>query len=70
MYNPFFQDPAQMLEQNKKSKGQNSMGGFMERLRGLDRDDLLILLLIFLLFQDENQDNIWPLLAALVYCML
>lgn len=70
MYNPFFQEPAQMLEKKEVSVGQNPMDGFVNRLRELDRDDLLILLLIFLLFRDGNQDNLWPLLAALVYCML
>lgn len=36
----------------------------------MDSDDLLILLLVYLLVKEGEQDGIWPLVAAMLYLML
>ena len=70
MFNPFFHEPIQMLEKQTGSPQFNPANMIMQRISQLDGDDLLILLLIFLIFKDGKKDNVWPIIAALVYCML
>ena len=70
MYNPFLNSTAEMLEPVYRRK----KDGFMERIFGrissLDGDDLLIMLIIYLIMKDNEKEDIWPLLAALLYCVL
>lgn len=70
MYNPYFHEPSQMLRQKDTGTMNQPLDGLLKRIGHLDSDDLLVLLLIFILFRDGKKDGIWPLLAALVYCIL
>ena len=71
MFNPYFQDPVQMLSEQKDHRaGENPMEGILKRIKGLDSDDLLLLLLIVILIRDGCREEVWPLLTALVYCMI
>ena len=70
MYNPYFHEPIKMLERKTDSGFSAPLRSLINRIQQLDSDDLLLLLLIFLLFRDGERDHLWPLLAALVYCML
>ncbi len=68
MYNPYLHSPEQMLEPVREQK--SPLEGIIRKLRQLDTDDLLVLLLIYLLIQDGRKDDLWPLLGALIYCIL
>lgn len=69
MFNPYVGEPAQCIHPVKGEKS-NALNGILERLGRLDSDDLLILLLVYLLAKEGDQDGIWPLVAALLYLML
>lgn len=68
MFNPYISEPAQALE--PISKRQEPLGGFLNQIRQLDGDDLLVMLILYLLLRDGKQDELWPLLGALMYCIL
>lgn len=70
MYNPYFHEPIKMLERKTDGGFSAPLHSITNRIQQLDSDDLLLLLLIFLLFRDGERDYLWPLLAVLVYCML
>lgn len=68
MFNPYVSSPEQSLRQ-KKSSG--FLGGLLGKLKHLDSDDLLILLLIFLLSKKDGEEgDLWPLAAVVIYFML
>ena len=71
MFNPYVSEPAQALRPVPR---RNAPGGLLEglmgRLRNLDSDDLLILLLVYLVSREGEEDGIWPLVAVLIYLML
>lgn len=50
--------------------GSGPLDGVLERLSHLERDDILIGLLVYLLAKDQEGDNLWPLLAAALYLFL
>lgn len=68
MFNPYLSSPHAMLEPMPAPPGRED--GLLERLSNLDNDDLLLLLIIFLLMKDGKQGSIWPMAAALIYLML
>lgn len=68
MFNPYVASPAESL---RKSKGGGLLGGLLGKLKRLDSDDLLILLLIFLLSKKDGEEgDLWPLAAVAIYLML
>ena len=69
MFNPYVGEPAQCIHPVKWEK-RSGLDGILERLGRLDSDDLLILLLVYLLAKEGDQDGIWPLVAAMLYLML
>ena len=70
MFNPYFHRPQQMLERKRDDPSRQHLEGLLRRVGHLDGDDLLLLMLIFLIFKDGEKDNVWSLLAVLVYCMI
>lgn len=68
MYNPYLNTTKQMLEPVRERKG--LMEGLVTKLRRLDEDDLLLMLIVYLVVRNGDRDDVWPLLAALVYCIL
>ena len=69
MFNPYVSTPEQSLRPVREpSKG--PLDGILGRLGRLETDDLLILALVYLLAREDEQDRIWPLVAALIYLML
>lgn len=68
MFNPYLNRPTQMLE--PVTGKQDLLGGIMKRFRELDSDDLLLMLIVYLVMKDGKRDDVWPLLAALLYCIL
>lgn len=67
MFNPYFSEPREALEKPHNTEPWN---GLMHRLHNLDGDDLFLLLLVFLLIREGQQEERWPLVAALIYCVL
>lgn len=72
MYNPYLQGIAGFLRPmtGGGSKTGGAIGGILRRLRGLDEDDLLLLMILLLLMKHGEWEGQWPLLAAVIYCML
>ena len=70
MFNPYFHDPSRMLQQSSSSGSQNPLEGILNRIRRMDSDDLLLLLLIVILVKDGCREDVWPLVAALIYCVI
>lgn len=69
MFNPYVGDPARCIRPVRGEKG-GGLEGILGRLGRMDSDDLLILLLVYLLVKEGEQDGIWPLVAAMLYLML
>ena len=68
MFNPYVSSPAQRL---LKKKSGGFLGGLLSKLGRLDSDDLLILLLIYLLSKKDGEEgDLWPLAAVAIYLML
>jgi hypothetical protein len=77
MFNPYVGPVEQSLRQTKPPKPapgppekSQSLGAVLDRLSSLDRDDVLIALLIFLLARDQETDSLWPMVAAGIYLLL
>lgn len=68
MYNPYLNTTKQMLEPVNGTR--DITGGILRKLHQLDSDDILIMLIVYLVMRDGKKDDIWPLLAALMYCFL
>lgn len=67
MFNPYFEpDPREVQKQSSTSLS----GGMLDKLKSLDKDDLLMLALIFALVRNSSKEDIWPLVAVMLYCML
>ena len=69
MFNPYVGSAAQWIR-TVTGKGAGSLGGILSKLKQIDNDDLLILLLIYLLIKEGDQDGIWPLVAAMLYLLM
>lgn len=70
MFNPYvtgIQAALRPAGQQKQELGLNTLLG---RLGQLDNDDLIILLLVFLLARQGDTEGFWPLAAALLYLIL
>ena len=69
MFNPYLSSHESALH---PVPGRNAgpLQGLARRLGNLDSDDLLLLLLIYLLARKEDADGIWPLVAVALYLML
>ena len=70
MFNPYVSEIQGALRPVRRKKTDLGLGNLMERLSHLDNDDLIILLLVFLLARQGDQDSFWPLAAALLYLIL
>ena len=69
MFNPYFSQVQDALLVPKNE----GPGGIQQLLAGistLDGDKLLLILLIFILLPEGRQEERWPLVAALIYCMM
>lgn len=67
MFNPYF-EPSPREEQI--STASVPSGGILDKLKALDKDDLLMLALIFALVRSSSKEDIWPLVAVMLYCLL
>lgn len=73
MFNPYVEqsEPYPLsAPSGVEGKPSRQTEGLLGRLGRLDSDDLLILLLIFLLAREGEGDALWPLVAAALYLML
>ena len=70
MFNPYVSEVQRALRPARQQKQDLGLGKLMERLGHLDNDDLIILLLVFLLARQGDRDSFWPLAAALLYLIL
>ena len=68
MFNPYVSRPEDALRPVRRP--QKAPEGILGRLGRLERDDLLILTLIYLLAREGDPDRIWPLAAVLLYLLL
>ncbi len=66
MFNPYF-EPTPPVEQAATPV---VSGGILDKLKSLDKDDLIMLALIFTLVRSSSKEDIWPLVAVMLYCML
>ena len=66
MFNPYF-EPAPHEEQ---APAPAVSGGILDKFKSLDKDDLIMLALIFALVRSNSKEDIWPLVAVMLYCML
>lgn len=69
MFNPYVGAAAQFIRPVKGAES-HGLGSILSKLGNLDSDDLLILLLVYLLAKEGDQDGIWPLVAAMLYLIL
>lgn len=69
MFNPYFSQVQDALLV-PKNEGPGSIHQLFAGIGSLDGDKLLLLLLIFVLLQEGRQEERWPLVAALIYCMM
>ena len=69
MYNPYLMKPEDELQPVSKEIHNNPFD-FLKRVTKLNHDDLILLLLLLLILQEEKREEKWPLLAALIYCLL
>lgn len=67
MFNPYIEPN---IPEPTAKKNQSAMGGIFDKLKSLDQDDLLMLALIFILARKNSKEDIWPLVAVIIYCML
>lgn len=70
MYNPYLSSIGAFLRPVTRQRSGSLFGGILNRLRHLDEDDLLLILILFFLMKNGDKEGQWPLLAAIVYCML
>lgn len=70
MFNPYVSEVQGALRPARQPKSDPGLGKLMDRLSHLDNDDLIILLLVFLLARQGDKDSFWPLAAALLYLIL
>lgn len=67
MFNPYFEPEPRETQPPQKVA---SSSGILDKLKHLDKDDLLMLALIFILTKGSSKEDIWPLVAVMLYCML
>lgn len=67
MFNPYFEPIPQ---EEEAVPAPPISGGIMDHLKSLDKDDLLMLALIFVLVKRNSKEDIWPLVAVMLYCLL
>ncbi|MDD6024573.1 MAG: hypothetical protein PUC06_10125 [Oscillospiraceae bacterium] len=73
MYNPYLspiETAVRPLPQRERKQSHSLQNRIAGRLRSLDNDDLLIMLILYLLLRRSCQDRTIPILAVLLYCML
>lgn len=67
MFNPYFEPEPREIQPPQKVASSN---GILDKFKHLDKDDLLMLALIFILTKGSSKEDIWPLVAVMLYCML
>ena len=67
MFNPYFEPSPREPSVPQPSP---LSGGVLDKFKNLDKDDLLMLALIFVLSKSNSKEDIWPLVAVMLYCML
>ena len=68
MFNPYVSGRENVLRPAPKPPGGPER--ILKKLGKLDREDLLVLALIWLLAGEGEEDRIWPLVAAMLYLLL
>ena len=68
MFNPYVSRPEDALRPVRRPPP--GPEGLLDRLGRLERDDLLILVLIYLLAKEGEPERIWPLVAVMLYLLL
>lgn len=67
MFNPYFEPAAQATNSPQSAASSSSI---LDKFKSLDKDDLLMLALIFVLVKSNSKEDIWPLVAVMLYCIL
>ena len=70
MFNPYVTGIQTALRPARQQKKDGGLETLLSRLGQLDNDDLIILLLVFLLARQGDPEGFWPLAAALLYLIL
>lgn len=70
MFNPYVMGIQTALRPARQQKRDAGLETLLSRLGQLDNDDLIILLLVFLLARQGDPEGFWPLAAALLYLIL
>lgn len=70
MFNPYLSSLTSALSQVPSQKGSDLLGGLLSRLRNLDSDDLILLLILYLLLKDGKEGSLWPMAAVVLYLIL
>lgn len=74
MFNPYVGSAAQSIRPaaGKQASGGlgAGLGSILSKLGNIDTDDLLMLLLVYLLVKEGEADGVWPLVAAMLYLIL
>ncbi len=69
IYNPYFSGPEEaLLPVPPRSPG--LLDGLTDRLKHLEGEDILLVLLLVLLLKNDQDRRLWPLIGALAYLLL
>ena len=69
IYNPYFSSTEEAL---RPISPQNSgiLDGILDRLKSLEGEDILLILLLVVLLKNDQDRQLLPLIGALVYLLL
>lgn len=70
MFNPYVTGIQAALRPVHRQPADLGLETLLRRVGQLDSDDLIILLLVFLLARQGDPEGFWPLAAALLYLLL
>lgn len=70
MFNPYLSSLTSALQQVPIQRDKDLLGGLLSRLRSLDSDDLILLLILYLLVKDGKDGSLWPMAAVVLYLIL
>ena len=69
IYNPYFSAPGEVL-QPVAPQTPGPLDGLLGRLKRLEGEDILLILLLVLLLKNDQDRRLLPLIGALVYLLL